>query len=150
MSAAEKGEEQEPPLVVEAIDSPQPRTRLGRWFAKQPKSTRVLVKILVIYFGVCYILFPGLDSLRNCLGKHHGCHGELAGSDNDGYLEGLMGRGWKVGYPGPRGAEAFHGEKDHHRHDHHHGKDKYRPHPIGPREAERIFLSTPNNVSARA
>jgi hypothetical protein len=149
MSATEKGEKLELPLVAEATETPQSRTRIGQWIAKQPKSSRILVKILVVYFGICYVLYPAFDGLQSSLKAGHGCHGLTSLSDTDGYLEGLMGRGWKVGSPRPHGAEAFNGKNDH-QHDHHHGKDKHRPHPIGPREAERIFLATPNNVSARA
>lgn len=154
MSAGEKGEKLQLPLLADEAAPPQPRTRVGRWMAALPKASKDLLKILLIYIGIVYILWPGLKSVGDGIAGH-GCqrHGM---SEMDGYLEGLMARGWKVGAPRPVGAEAFGAKHDphqhhHDKHEHHHGPGKHRhPHPIGPREAEEIFLATPNNVSAKA
>lgn len=150
MSVSEKKGDNILPINSHEEQKGLPGTRLGRWYATQPKPARILLKVVVFYLAIVYVAWPILGGIAPG-GLRRGCHESDSGLAADGYLEGLMHRGWKLGAPRTAVHEGFTHKDMGGKHDKHHGKHKHdHPHPIGPREAESIFLSTPNNISAKA
>jgi hypothetical protein len=120
----------------------------SKWSARQ--------KRFLLFTSVAIISFLTLSGYKPTANSHHEAQTDVS---IDGYMTGIG----ASTFGGFKKHEHKHKEKhhkhkhgdkhhEHKHHDHHdhHGKHKHGGAPMTPKAAEDLFLSVPNNVSARA